>query len=156
MAGSRSSKSDKALKKMLRMAQLITEVRFLKERQTVEFKTQKLKVQKQYAKSRVRVKMLEDLECDSVNPAISHNSKIDIVYNPVNNKNTEFGMIPTKKDIMPKKFEAHEQNVEAPQAPVMSFHDIKIGHECSGINAILPSAERTHMQVVKDPASSRC
>ena len=116
----------------------------------MEFKTQKLKVEKQYAKSRVRVKVLEDLECDSVNPAISHNSKIDIVYNPVNNKNTEFGMIPTKKDIMPKKFEAHEQ------APVMSFHDIKIGHECSGINAILPSAELTHMQVVKDPASSRC
>ena len=81
----------------------------------MEFKTQKLKVEKQYAKSRVRVKVLEDLECDSVNPAISHNSKIDIVYNPVNNnKNTEFGMIPTKKDFMPKKFGAHEQNVEAP------------------------------------------
>ena len=29
--------------------------------------------------------MLEDLEGDSVNPAISHNSKIDIAYNIVTN-----------------------------------------------------------------------
>ena len=36
--------------------------------------------------------MLEDLEGDNVNPAISHNSKIDIAYNPVNNRNIESRM----------------------------------------------------------------
>ena len=36
--------------------------------------------------------MLEDLEGDNVNPAISHNSKINIAYNPVNNRNTDSGM----------------------------------------------------------------
>ena len=55
--------------------------------------------------------MLENLEGDSVNPAISHNSKINIAYNPVNNRNIEPGMMPTRKGIMPKKFEAHQQNM---------------------------------------------
>ena len=89
--------------------------------------------------------MLEDLEEDSVNPAISHNSKVDIAYNPVNNRNIESGMMPSRKGIMPKKFEAHQQNMEAHQAPVMSFHDIKNGDECSDIKAMLPSTEPTDM-----------
>ena len=42
-------------------------------------------------------------------------------------------MIHARKGIMPKKFEAHQQNVEAHQAPVMSFHDIKIGDKCFDI-----------------------
>ena len=89
--------------------------------------------------------MLEDLEGDSVNPAISHNSKIDTAYNPVNNRNIESGIMPTRKGIMSNKFEAHQQNVEAHQAPLMSFHDIKIGDECSNIKAVLSSAEPTDM-----------
>ena len=48
-SGSRSSKSDKALKEKLRMTELLTEVDFLEERQTAEFKAQKLKVKEQYA-----------------------------------------------------------------------------------------------------------
>ena len=77
------------------MTELLTEVGFLEERQTAEFKAQKLKVEKQYAQSR----------------AISHNSNINIAYNPVNNRNIESGMMPTRKGIMPKKFEAHQQNM---------------------------------------------
>ena len=88
--------------------------------------------------------MLEDLEGDNFNPAISHNSKIDIAYNPVNNVDIESGMMPTRKGTMPKKSEA-QQNVEAPQAPDMSFHDIKIGDECPNIKAMLPSAEPADM-----------
>ena len=122
------------------MAELLIEVRFLEERQTAEFKAQKLKVEVQYAKSKARVKVLEDLEGDNFNRAISHNSKIDIAYNPVNNMNTESGMMPTRKGIVPKKFEEH-QNVEAHQASAMSFHDIKIGDECSNIKSMLRSAE---------------
>ena len=72
--------------------------------------------------------MLEDLEGDNFNPAISHNSKIDIAYNPVNNVDIESGMMPTRKGTMPKKFEA-QQNVEAHQAAAMSFHDIKINDD---------------------------
>ena len=53
-------------------------------------------------------------------------------------------MMPTRKYIMPKKFEAH-QNVEAHQAPAMFFYDIKIGDECSNIKAMLPSREPTDM-----------
>ena len=41
--------------------------------------------------------MLEDLEGGNVNPAISHNSKIKFVYNPVNNRSIESGMMPTRK-----------------------------------------------------------
>ena len=52
--------------------------------------------------------------------------------------------MPTRKGIMPKKFEA-QQNVEAHQAPDMSFHDIKIGDECPNIKAMLPSAEPSDM-----------
>ena len=52
--------------------------------------------------------MLEDLEGDSVNPAILHNSKIDITYSPENNSNFESGMMPARKDTMPKKFEVHQ------------------------------------------------
>ena len=89
--------------------------------------------------------MLENLEGDSVNPAISHNSKIKFVYHPVNNRNIESGMMPTRKGIMPKKFEVHQQNVEAHQALAISFHDIKIGDECSNIKAMLLSAEPIHM-----------
>ena len=143
-SGSRSSESDKALKEKLRMAEMLTEVRFPEVRQTAEFKAQKLKVEEQYAKSRARVKVSEDLEGDNVNLAISHNAKIDIACNPVNNRNIESGMMPTRKDIMPKKFEAH-QNVEAHQAPAMFFYDIKIGDECSNIKAMLPSREPTDM-----------
>ena len=65
------------------MTELFSEVRFLEERQTAEFKAQKLKVEEQYANSRAKVKVSQDLEGDSVNPAILHNSKIDIGYNPV-------------------------------------------------------------------------
>ena len=53
-------------------------------------------------------------------------------------------MTPTRKGIMPKKFEAH-QTVEAHQAPAMYFHDINIGDESSNIKAMLPSAEPTYM-----------
>ena len=88
--------------------------------------------------------MLEDLEGDNFNPRISHNSKIDIAYNPVNNVDIQSGMMPTRKGIMPKKFEA-PQNVEAHQAPDMSFHDIKIGDECPNIKAMLPSTEPSDM-----------
>ena len=45
-SGSRSSESEKALKGKLRMAELLTEVCFLEERQTAKFKVQKLKVEK--------------------------------------------------------------------------------------------------------------
>ena len=83
-SGSRLSKSNKALKEKLRMAELLTEIHFLEERQTVEFKAQKLKVEEQYAESKARVKVLEDLEGDNVNLAILHNSKTDIAYSPVN------------------------------------------------------------------------
>ena len=69
------------------MAELLTEALFLEERQTAEFKAQKLKVEEQYVKSKVRVNVLEDLEGGNFNPAISHNSKVDIPYNPVNNMN---------------------------------------------------------------------
>ena len=62
----------------------------------------------------------------------------------MNNRNIESGMIPTRKGIMPKKFEAH-QTVEAHQAPAMYFHDINIGDESSNIKAMLPSAEPTYM-----------
>ena len=87
--------------------------------------------------------MFEDLEGDCVNPEISHNSKMGIAYNPVDNRNIEPGMKPIGKGVIPKKFEAHQKNVEAHQAPPMSFHDIKIGDECSNIKAMLPSAEPT-------------
>ena len=89
--------------------------------------------------------MLENLEVDNVNPAILHNSKIDIAYNPMDNKNIVCGIMPTRKGIIPKKFEAYQQNVEAHQAPAMSFHDIKTGDECSNIKAMPPSAEPTDM-----------
>ena len=89
--------------------------------------------------------MLEDLEGDSVNPAISHNSKINIAYNPVNNRHIKSEMMPTRKGIVPKKLEAHQQNVEAHQAPRVSFHDKNIGDECSNIKAMLPFAEPTDM-----------
>ena len=89
--------------------------------------------------------MLENLEGDNVNPAILHNSKIDIAYNPMDNRNIVRGIMPTRKGIIPKKFEAYQQNVEAYQAPAMSFHDIKIGDECSNIKAMSPSAEPTDM-----------
>ena len=89
--------------------------------------------------------MLEDLEGDSVNPAISHNSKIDIAYNPLNNRNIESGIMPARKGVITKKLEAHQQNVEAHQAPVMSFHHIKIGDQCSDIKEMLPSPELTDM-----------
>ena len=56
LSGSKSSKSDKALKEKLRMAELLTEVCFLEERQTAEFSSQKWMVEEQYAKSRARVK----------------------------------------------------------------------------------------------------
>ena len=115
-SGSRSSKSDKPLKERFRMAELLTEICFLEERQTEEFKTQKLKVEEQYAKSRTRVKKLEDPEGDSVNLATSNNTKIDTAYNPVKNRDTEYGMMPARKGIMPTKFEANQQNVEAHQA----------------------------------------
>ena len=143
-SGSRSSKSDKVIKENLRMAELLTEVRFLEERQTAEFKAQKLKFEEKYETSKARVKVLEDLEGDNFNPAISHNSKIDIAYNPVNNMDTESGMMPTRKSIMPRKFEAH-QNVEVHQALAMSFLGMKIGDECSNIKAMLASAEPTDM-----------
>ena len=126
------------------MTELLTEVRFLEERQTAESKAKKLKVEEQYEESRARVKVLEDLEGDNFNTTISHNSKIDILYNPVNNMNNESGMMSTRKAIVPKKFEAH-QNVETHQAPAMSFHDIKICYECSNIKEMLPSAEPTDM-----------
>ena len=86
-SGSMLSKGEKALKKKFIMAELLAEVRFQEERQTAEFKAQKLEVEEQYAKSKARVKVLEDLEGDSVNSAILHNSKIDIAYSPLNNKN---------------------------------------------------------------------
>ena len=113
-----------------------------------------MKVEEQYAKSKARVKVLKDLEGDNFNPAISHYTKIDMASNPVNNMDIQSGMMPTRKGIMPKEFEAH-QNVEAHQAPDMSFHDIKIGDECSNIKAMLPSAEPTDM-LWKGPVSSRC
>ena len=136
------------------MVELLTEVHLLEEKQTVEFKAQKLKVGEQYAKSRARVKIFEDLEGDNVNPAISHNSKIGIAYSPVNNRKIESGMMPTRKFIIPKKFEAHQRNVEAHQVPAMSLHDIKIGDECSNIKAMLSSAEPTDMlcKLLKVPA----
>ena len=37
-------------------------------------------------------------------------------------------MMPTRKGIMPEKLEKYE-NVEAHQAPAMSFHDIKISDD---------------------------
>ena len=49
--GSRSSKNDKALKEKLRMAELLTKVQFLEERQTAKFQAKKLKVEEQYASS---------------------------------------------------------------------------------------------------------
>ena len=73
-----SSKSGKALKEKLRMAELLTDIRFPGERQTTEFKAHKSKVEEQYAKPRARVKVLENPEGDNFNPAISHNSKTDI------------------------------------------------------------------------------
>ena len=87
---SKSVKSEKALKEELRMAEMLTEMHFLDERQTTEFKAQNLNIKEQYVKSRARVKVLEDLESDSVNPAILHNSKINISYNLVNNKNIKW------------------------------------------------------------------
>ena len=147
--GSRSSKNDKALKEKLSMAELLTNVQFLEERQTAKFQARKLKVEEQYAKSRARAKVLGDLECDNFNPAISHNSKIDIAYNLGNNMNIESGMVPTRKGTMPKKLEAH-------QAAVMSFHDIKINDECSNIKAMLPYSEPNGyaVQVVKGGGSA--
>ena len=44
LSGTKLSKSDKALKEKLRLTELLTEVNFLEERQTAEFKAQKLKV----------------------------------------------------------------------------------------------------------------
>ena len=108
-SGSRPSKSDKALKEELRMAEMLRKVRFLKEGQTAEFKARTLKVEEQCAKSKARVKVLEHLEGDSFKPAISHHSNFDITYNPVNNVNTESEMMPTRKGIMPKKFEANQK-----------------------------------------------
>ena len=80
-----------------------------------------------------------------VNPAISHNSKIDIAYNPLNDRNIESEIMPARKGVMPKKFEAHQQNMEAHQAPVISFYHIKIGDQCSDIKEMLPSPELTDM-----------
>ena len=57
--------------------------------------------EEQYAKSSARAKVLEDLEDGSVNPLISHNSKINIAYNPMNNGNLESGMMRIRKGIMP-------------------------------------------------------
>ena len=53
--------------------------------------------------------------------------------------------MPSRKGVMPKKFEAHQQNVKTHQARVMSSHDIKNGDECSDIKVMLPSAEPTDM-----------
>ena len=108
-SGSKPSKSYKALKEKLRMAEMLTEVRFLEEEQTAEFKARTLKVEEQCAKSKARVKVLEHLEGDSFQPAIPDNSYMDITCNPVNNVNTESQMMPTRKGIMPKKFEAHQK-----------------------------------------------
>ena len=153
--GSRSSKNDKALKEKLRVAELLTKVQFLEERQTAKSQAKKLKVEEQYAKSRARAKVLGDHEGGSLNPAISHNSKINIAYNLGNNMNIESEMVPTRKGTMPKKFEAH-QNVEAHQAAAMSFHDIKINDECSTIKAMLPYSEPNGytVQVVKGGGSA--
>ena len=104
-----------------------------------------MKIKEQYAKSGPRVKVLEYLQGDNVNPTISHNSKIDIAYNPVKNRNIESGMMPTRKGIMPKKFEAHQQNVKGYQAPAMSFHDHG-GHW--GIN---PSPQKHHPLFLAKP-----
>ena len=71
--------------------------------------------------------------------------KIDIAYNPVNNRNTDSGMMPARKNIIPKKSEACQQNLEAHQAPVMSFDDARNADKCSDIKVMLPSAEPTHM-----------
>ena len=77
-SSSRSSRNDKAFNEKLQTSDLFAEVRFLEEKQTTEFKEQKLEVEEQYAKTRARVKVLEDLEGDSVNPTILCNPKINI------------------------------------------------------------------------------
>ena len=104
-----------------------------------------LKVEEQYTKSKASVEVLEDLEDDIVHSAILHNSKIDIVYNPVNNRNIESGMMPLRKNIMPKRFEANQQNLEAHQTPVMSFQDTKNGNKCYDLKVMLASAEPKDM-----------
>ena len=55
--------------------------------------------------------------------------------------------MPARKGIMPKKFEAHQQNVNAHQALVISFH-VKI--------LVICRTYRHAVQVVKVPVSSRC
>ena len=84
----------------------------------IKIQAHKLKVE-QYAKSRARVKVLEDLEGGSVNSEISCNSETHTVYNPVYNKNIESGMVPARKCNMPKKFEIYQQNLESHQAPMI-------------------------------------
>ena len=49
----------------------------------------------------------------------------------MNNRNIQSGMMPARKENMSKKFEAHQQNVQAHQAPVMSFHDVWNYDKCS-------------------------
>ena len=43
--------------------------------------------------------------------------------------------MPARICIILKNFEAHQQNVEAHQASVISFHDIRSGNKCSDINS---------------------
>ena len=137
-------KEKQSIEEEASIAELLTEVRFL-ERQTAEFKVQNLKVEEQYAMSGARVKVLEDLDGDSVYSAISCDSKINIAWNPVNNRSIESGMMPARKGDMTKKFEAHQQNLEAHQAPVMSFHDGRIDDKCSDIKSIIISAEPVYI-----------
>ena len=62
----------------LKMAEQRGEAEFIEKRQSVEFKTQKLKIEEQYAKSQARMRILEDLQNPEVinaetNPYIYHN-----------------------------------------------------------------------------------
>ena len=62
----------------LKLAELKAEAEFMEKRQSVEFKTQKLKIEEQYGKSQARTRILEDLQNPEVinaetNPYIYHN-----------------------------------------------------------------------------------
>ena len=75
----------------------------------------------------------------------------------MNNRNIQSGMMPARKENMSKKFEAHQQNVQAHQAPVMSFHDVWNYDKCSDKkHHWIHRTYRHAMHVVIGAVSSRC
>ena len=60
-SSNKSSREDKALEERIKLAKLITEAEFLEKRQTLKQYAQRLKIDTEVAKSKARVKLLENM-----------------------------------------------------------------------------------------------